>query len=56
MDQEEGRICASHRSWYCWRTMPLLRHRGRDFDVFGTTDDADLGAWLAHFMEEGDRR
>ena len=56
MDQEQVRIYARHRSWRCWRTIPLLRHRGCDFDVFGTSDDAERDAWLAHFMEGEDRR
>ncbi len=56
MDQEEARIYANHRSWYCWSTIPLLRHRGCDFDAFGTSGDAELGVWLAHYMEKEDRK
>jgi hypothetical protein len=55
MDQNEVRIYGSNRYWHCWRTISLLKHSGRSLDVLGTSDDADPGAWLAHFMEE-DRR
>lgn len=55
MDQEEARIYASDRFWYCWSTIPLLSYRGCDFDASGTSDGAELGVWLAHYMEEGDR-
>jgi hypothetical protein len=57
MDQKEVLIYTGHQSWYCRRTRLLLKQRGCDFDVFDTTDDAELRSWLAHyFTEEGDRR
>ncbi len=57
MDHKDVLIYTSHRFWHCRRTRPLLRRRACDFDVFDTTDDAELRSWLAHyFMEEGDRR
>ena len=56
MGREQVRIYAQQRSWCCWRTIPLLGHRGCDFDAFGTSDDTEPGAWLARYLEEGDRR
>jgi hypothetical protein len=56
MDQEQVQIYTTHRPWHCWRTKALLRHGGCDFEVLGTSDDAEADTWLAHFMEEEDRR
>ena len=58
MDQKEVLICSSHRSWHSRRTRHFLGQRSCDFDVIDSTDDAELGSWLAHyfFIEEGDRR
>ena len=56
MGREQVRIYAQQRSWCCLRTIPLLGHRGCDFDAFGTSDDTEPGAWLARYLEEGDRR
>ena len=56
VEQEEVRIYISNRVWHCWRTLPLLRRTGCDFDVFGASDDSEGGTRLEHHMEGEDRR